>query len=123
MARLPNDPRVHDAVNDRLHATPSIFDYEVAAVGLGIKADKVPRAGSLSELLVWVFSMHSLRGSGEHFRELVERVAPKVGRRKAEKPASRAVPGVLAGAGMAATAEANAWFEGLDEADTDDELM
>jgi len=51
----------------------------VAAYAAGCKEDEVPEDAKVSveSLVAWVFSMRSLGGSVEHFREIGDRVDPK----------------------------------------------
>lgn len=114
-----------DIIKNAWNEEPSEEDYKVAARGLGLEADQVPRCGSKTELQIRVFMAKALGGSFEHFRELGDRAFPKP---------SRMLNGAQANSTRGKTtplpSQADAWFDRLDgdnghppEVLGDDDLM
>ena len=96
---------------------PGKADNKMAAQGLGLPVEDVPQFDTIAELQVWVFRMHGLRGSKEHFQELGDRAAPKPSRTQGAD-GSRSTRKSNA---RASKSEADRWFEGLDGVSGEDD--
>ena len=106
--RLPK-PDLAVVIGDMWDQPPDDHDRQFAGFGLGLEPDEVPEFDTRMELQVWVFRMHALRGSKEHFQELGDRAAPKPSRvTKADTGSTR---GKTSGAPKS---EAEKWFAAVD---------
>ena len=95
---------------------PDEHDRKFAGYGLGLEPEEIPDFDTRLELQVWVFRMHALRGSKEHFQELGDRAAPKPSRvTKAETGSTR---GRTSGASKS---EAEKWFAAVDGEEIEDD--
>ena len=73
-------PKLSDLIGDAWQEAPGELEYKYAAIGLGMETEEVPVFETNAGLQVWVFRMHALRGSKEHFQELGDRSSPKPSR-------------------------------------------
>ena len=115
-------PKLADLIGEAWRDAPTELEYEFAERGLGLESGKIPVFGTNAELQVWVFRMHSLRGSKEHFQELADRTSPKPSRLQGLNE-SRTTRGATS---TAPQSEQEKWFgglEGLDDEDTDADLL
>lgn len=73
-------PKLEDLIGDAWAEAPGEIECKFAAMGLGMEISEIPVFATNAELQVWVFRMHALRGSKEHFQELGDRSSPKPSR-------------------------------------------
>jgi len=110
-------PNLEAAIGLAYEQEPIESHYEMAAKGLGKQPDEIPRFETVLDLQVWVFQMHGLRGSKEHFQELGDRAAPKPSRTQGADGARSTRKSNVRGS----QSEADKWFAGLDGDAGDDE--
>lgn len=108
-------PKLDEMIGDAWGKTPEEWDYEMAARGLGLEADQIPVFETVAELQVWVFRMHALRGSKEHFQELGDRAAPKPSRMQRPEEAKN----TRGATSKAPQSEADRWFAAIHGEDDD----
>ena len=103
-------PKLENLIGDAWGQTPGELEYKFAALGLGMEPEELPKFETNADLQVWVFRMHALRGSKEHFQELGDRSSPKPSRLQGmnEKKSTR---GATANASQS---EQDRWFAGLE---------
>lgn len=111
------------AIGARFNERPGELELELVARGLGVEPSKLPNFDTIGELQIWVFSLHGLMGSEQHFKELVERVVPKASRARVDNPRPGPVAGAMGAAGLSSTSEADLWFDSLSTNPEDEELM
>lgn len=115
-------PKLEDLIGDAWAEMPGELECKFAAMGLGMEIDDIPAFETNAELQVWVFRMHALRGSKEHFQELGDRSSPKPSRLQGLND-SRTTRGATRGAPQS---EQDRWFgqlEGSVDEDEDAELL
>ncbi len=118
-------PKLADLIADGWNESPDEHCKRFAAFGLAMKPEDIPHFETIAEMQTWVFRMHSLRGSKEHFTELADRVSPKpsrlAGLNADDSTRTRNHSGQ--------TSAQDQWFEGLereaplDEKPDDEDLM
>lgn len=104
-------PKLEELIGEEWAKCPGEMELKFAATGLGLEEHEIPPFDTNLELQLWVFRMHSLRGSKEHFQELGDRYGPKPSRLRDldSKKNTR-------GATRAATSGVDAWFGDTDGA-------
>lgn len=116
-------PRLEKMIGDAWDKEPGDMDYVFAARGLALEPSEVPVFDSIAELQLWVFRMHGLRGSKEHFQELADRASPKPSRMQGlGGGGQRSTRGYTS----AASSEAEKWFASLEapvESEGDEDLL
>ncbi len=76
----PKGARLSKEIRGQYEEKPTVIHYDMVALGLGIGVDEIPIFGTVQALHVWSFTLHGLRGSESHARELLDRIEPKVSR-------------------------------------------
>ncbi len=96
----PKGAKLSKEIAGQYEEDPTELHYKMAALGLGIDRCDVPVFETVTALHVWVFSLHGLRGSEAHARELLDRVEPKVSRAQIDLDGNLGRPGVGAAASV-----------------------
>ena len=109
-------PKLEEMIGNAWNEPPGEMEYEFAALGLGKKADELLLFETNAALQVWVFRMHALRGSKEHFQELGDRASPKPSRLHGAQ-STRTTRGKTS---KASRSEQEKWFDNI-EGEYDDE--
>ncbi len=76
----PKGAKLSKEIRGQYEEKPMPIHYEMVAFGLAIEVSEIPAFDSVQALHVWAFTLHGLRGSESHARELLDRIEPKISR-------------------------------------------
>ena len=76
----PRGANLSREIRGQYEEKPTTIHYDMVALGLGIGVDEIPIFGTVTALHVWSYTLHGLRGSEQHAREMLDRIEPKISR-------------------------------------------
>ncbi len=108
----PKGAKLSKEIRGQYEEFPTELHYKMAAIGLGIDRVDCPVFETVQALHVWVFTLHGLRGSEAHARELLDRIEPKVSRAQIDIDGNLGRPGMGAAASVG-DEEADSYYRRL----------